>query len=158
VPATFGKLTGGGVSVELWVLPDHALFGETLFSTRDSRRGIRVGTLSVKGEWTVRVELYDGDRQVVWQAAPGVFQNDRLHHVVFICDAVAGVAVAVVDGVYCDGGEKQESGLGFIPAGLGTVDVTGRARISGRVKHVRLYDRAISTSEAVGNFRAGVTP
>jgi len=158
VPATFGKLTGGGVSVELWVLPGHALFGETLFSTRGSRRGIRVGTLSAKGEWTLRVDLYDGNRQVVWQTAPGVFRNDRLHHVVFICDAVAGVAAAVVDGAYCDGGEKQESGLGFIPAGFGTVDVTGRARISGRVKHVRLYDRAISTSEAAGNFRAGATP
>jgi len=158
VPATFGKLTGGGVSVELWVLPNHALFGETLFSTQEGRRGIRAGTLSVKGEWTVRVELYDGDRQVMWQADHGVLQNDRLHHVVFICDAVAGFVVAVVDGVYCDGGEKRASGLGSIPAGLGTVDVTGRARISGRVRHVRLYDRALRISEAVGNFRAGVTP
>lgn len=156
VPPEFGSFAGGGLSVELWVTPDFAAPGETLFSTRKGRRGIRVGTTSVKGLLVLRIELYDGDRQVVWHADPEVLRKDLLHHVVFVCDAVAGRLGAVVDGKVCDGGEKRFYGWGEIPAGLWAVSASERARISASVKQARLYDRALRTSEAVGNFRAGL--
>ena len=156
VPPAFGSLAGGGLSVELWVTPDHAAPGETLFTTRKGRRGVRVGTVSVRDLLVMRIELYDGDRQVVWYADPGVLQKDRLHHVVFVCDAAAGFVGAVVDGRYCDGGEKRVYGWGEVPAGLWAVAASERARVSAGVKQARLYDRALRTSEAVGNFRAGL--
>lgn len=155
VPPTFGNLDGGGLSVELWVTPEHTTWGETLFSTRKGLRGVRVGTASSKGLLTMRIELYDGNRQVVWHTDPGALQKDRLHHVVFVCDAVAGLVGGIIDGIYCDGGEKRAYGWAEIPMALCTVAAADQAKVSASVKQIRLYDRALSTSEAVGNFRAG---
>jgi len=155
VSPTFGCWSGGGLSVELWMVPSHAAMGETLFSTRRGRHGVRVGAANSKGQFLMRIELYDGDRQIVWHADPVVLRKDRLLHVVFVCDVVAGMVCGFVDGKFCDGYEIRGYGWGDVPAGLWTVAASERAKVSASVKQARLYERPLRTSEAVGNFRAG---
>jgi hypothetical protein len=155
VPASFGDLERGGLTVDLWVQIDNVASKEILVSTVKGRRGMRVVTTAVQREPTVQIELYDGDRQAVWQTDPGLIKNDRLQHIVFLCDTRADVIGVVVDGVYCDGGEKRPFGWGRIPPGMNPVAGAEQATMSGSVRRIRLYDRVLHTSEAVGNFRAG---
>ncbi|HNX33191.1 MAG TPA: exo-alpha-sialidase [Kiritimatiellia bacterium] len=154
VPEAFGALAGGGLSVELTFRSDNMAEGLTLFSTADGRRGVRVSTARIANEPTVQIELSDGDCRAVWAADPESLATRRTHHAVFTCDFAAGVIGVIVDGRYCDGGEKRPFGWGRIPSALGPVAASPRARVAGEVKHIRLYGRALRTSEAIGNFRA----
>lgn len=152
---TFGDLDSGGLTVEMWLEIDNVAVRQTLLSTLTGRRGVRVATTSLRREPTLQIELVDGDREAVWQADAGVLKNDRLHHVVFICDTRAKAVSVVVDGAFCDGGEKRPFGWGPLPAGLNHMAAAGHATVSDSVRRARLYDRALRTSEAVANFRAG---
>src|SRR5262249_42881011 len=65
----------------------------------------------------------------------------------------------VVDGVLNDGGAVRQYGWGRFPADLGDVNGLERVRLAptllGRLRTVRVYDRALRVSEAVGNHRGG---
>jgi len=67
----------------------------------------------------------------------------------------------VVDGALCDGGTHRQFGWGrFSPhlQGANGADVLriGPA-LDGEVLGLRIYGRALRTSEAIGNWRADVT-
>jgi hypothetical protein len=64
----------------------------------------------------------------------------------------------VIDGVLNDGGEQRQFGWGrFSPTFR---DANGAAQLrlpqKGAIQRLRIYSRALRTSEAVGNYRAGV--
>jgi hypothetical protein len=65
----------------------------------------------------------------------------------------------VVDGVLNDGGAIREFGWGRFPFEMGDVNgarqVKFTPKIFGVVEHLRVYNRYLRTSEAVGLFRAG---
>jgi hypothetical protein len=62
----------------------------------------------------------------------------------------------VVDGVLCDGGDQRQFGWGRFSPHLRTPAGSPLLTIAPAVKSLRLYGRALRTSEAVGNFRAGL--
>jgi hypothetical protein len=74
-------------------------------------------------------------------------------HVVVIVDGGPKIVTWIVDGVLNDGGTVRDYGWGrFDPA---MEDVNGSAsKLSGNVSGLRVYTRALRTSEAVGNWRA----
>ncbi len=154
VPQPFGSLSDGGLSVDLSFNVDYASLGETLFSTFNGRRGVRVITVKTATDATLQIELFDGDCRTVWQADPELLQPHKSHHAVFACDFSAGVISVVVDRQYCDGGEKRPFGWGRIPCVMGPVSGSACAKVAGSVQRVRLYSRALRTSEAIGNCRA----
>ena len=64
----------------------------------------------------------------------------------------------VVDGVFNDGGALREYGWGRLPKELGDVngaDARVAGKLFGQLSRLRLYNRYLRTSEAVGNWRAG---
>ena len=83
----------------------------------------------------------------------------QLHHVVAIVDGGPKVITFVVDGALCDGGEFRQFGWGRLnpnyrgPQGDSTLRI--RQTLDDEVVGVRLYGRALRTSEAIGNFRHG---
>ena len=81
------------------------------------------------------------------------------HHVVFIVDAAAHIALAVVDGFLCDGGRDKLRGWTWLPNNLTTVhpaeSFVWGGDYGGEVLGGRWYSRAISVTDAVGNSRAG---
>ena len=157
VPSAFGNLDGGGFTVELWLELDAAASaGDVLFDTVKGPRGVRVAAVGSAREPALQIDVYDGNRQAQWQTDAGVIKDGRLHHVAFVCDTRADLLCAVVDGVFCDGGEKRPFGWGRLPSGLRPVAASERASLSGSVRHIRLYARPLRTSEVVGNFRAGI--
>ncbi len=102
----------------------------------------------------MRIELGDGFRTAAWQTDPGVLEVGKRVVVDFICDCSAGLVMTVVDGVFCDGGEVRAQGWGRLPGDLGEPKGSYQAWVDPQVSTLRLYNRPIRTSEAVGNFRA----
>lgn len=58
-----------------------------------------------------------------------------------------------------DGGAARQNGWGRIDPALGDVNGLPRATLApalyGEVKTLRIYDRALTTSETIGNFHHG---
>ncbi len=94
-----------------------------------------------------------------WACDPGTLsaQTGQKHHIVFIVDGGPKVISVVVDGVLCDGGEARQFGWGRFSPNLRDVNGSPVLRIApslhGNLALVRLYDRALRTSEAVANYR-----
>jgi len=156
LPREFGDFSHGGLTVELCFSLETSAPGQALFSSQDKGgQGVRVVTSELDGAPTLAVELCDGGRVAVWHTDPGVLQAGRRQHVAFICDFSAGVVMAVADGVLCDGGETRQYGWGRLPLDMGEVKGAAHATLGAQVTCLRLYNRPLRTSEAVGNFRAG---
>ncbi|MEI7901406.1 MAG: LamG-like jellyroll fold domain-containing protein [bacterium] len=156
VPQGFGELAQGGFTVELWTKLDAVTPGLTLFSTMEKNgQGVRVMTAEIEGQPTLELELCDGGRVASWHTDPGVLQGGKLQHVVFVCDFSAAVISVIADGVFCDGGAARQYGWGRLPLEMGDVKGAYQALLAPAVQGLRLYNRPLRTSEAVGNFRAG---
>ena len=156
VPKTFGELTHGGLTVELWTKLGAVAPGQTLFSTMDKNgQGVRVLTAELGEQPTLEIELGDGSRVASWHTDPGVVQANKPLHVVFVCDFSASVISVIADGVFLDGGVARQYGWGRIPADMGDVKGSFQALLAPQVVGLRLYERPLHTYEAVANFRAG---
>lgn len=73
---------------------------------------------------------------------------------VFIVDGSPDVISVVVDGQLCDGNMKRQWGFGRIPHELGDVNTGSPMQIDNHVESLRIYDRSLTTAEAVSNYRA----
>lgn len=110
--------------------------------------------LTAEADGSVRLWLSDGRTEVTWASDPGLVRAGQSHHVTAIVDGGPKIVSFVVDGVLCDGGQTRQFGWGrFSPHFRGPTAVA-TVRINAAVKRLRLYGRALRTSEAVGNYRA----
>jgi hypothetical protein len=80
----------------------------------------------------------------------------KLHHVVVVVDGGPKIITFVVDGCLCDGGEFRQFGWGRFSPHLRSANGGKTLRVGPALKALRIYNRALRTSEAVGNFRAGL--
>ena len=151
----------GGFSIECWVRFDELTRGQVLLDTRDdTNQGLRIATT---GRSTLELSMSDGTRRAAWESdpgtGPGTLRVGAWQHVVFIVDAGPRIISVVIDGVFNDGGALREYGWGRFGADLGDVNGSPKATIAptlfGDLRAVRIYDRPLRTSEAVGNFRVG---
>lgn len=130
--------------------------GQVILDSRDAAdRGYVLRTNDRRG---VRFEMCDGWQSAFWDCDQGLLQTNREHQLVVSVDGPAKVICFVVDGALCDGGAERAFGFGrFNPdfkeiSGGPAVQVA--PALHGKLSHVRIYDRALRTSEAVGNLRA----
>jgi len=147
----------GGFSVGVWVRFDSPAAGQRVLDGRDAEdRGFALATTENK---TLRLHLSDGKTETAWETDPGVLPAGEWHHVFATVDGGPKIITFVVDGRLGDGGEVRRRGWGRFPNTLGRAAGAGAIRVAprlrGRVGRVRIYDRPLRTSEAVGNFRAG---
>ena len=161
---------GGGFAVDLWVALENLASGQILLDSRG--RGGSGITVTTTQTASLRLDMSDGRAATRWDSDPGLLRTGQLHHVVFIVDGGPKLISVVVDGVLCDGGRNDKRRFGYgrflqtryrqrfsdkkEPAPeIG--DVTGGEtfRIAPAVKGLRLYNRCLRTSEAIGNWRAG---
>jgi hypothetical protein len=145
-----------GFTVEVVVRFADLAPGQILLDSRDAAgRGY---VLKTGDRQTVRFEMCDGWQSAFWDCDAGLLQTGKVHHVMVGIDARAKVMTFVMDGVLCDGGAQRQFGFGRFHPNL--KDVSGERTLQvapdlhGELLHVRLYNRALRTSEAVGNFRA----
>jgi len=146
-----------GFTLELWVRFDALAPGQVLLdSRRENGRGVCLHT-ALGG--AVEIILNDGRTENRWDCDPGILEVGKLHHVAAIVDGGPKIITFVVDGRLCDGGEYRQFGWGRFSPHLR--DANGGETLwigpdfQGEVKTLRIYDRQLRTSEAIGNFRAG---
>jgi hypothetical protein len=108
----------------------------------------------------VEIILNDGRTENRWASDPGSIQPRRLKHVVVVVDGGPKIITFVMDGQLSDGGEHRQFGWGRFSPSLQGASGGATLRIApgldGDVLHLRVYDRYLRTSEAIGNFRAGL--
>lgn len=145
-----------GLSLDVWLQLESLEAGQVLLDSRDpSGRGILL-TTTEKG--TLRIALNDGRQTAVWDADEGVLVVGKPQHIVITVDGGPKIITFVVNGVLCDGGDERQFGWGRFSPTLRTPIGAAEMKLDRGVKSLRIYGRALRTSEAVGNFQAGLNP
>lgn len=152
--------SGGGWTMDGWLRMRELSPGQVIFDARDLRgKGV---ALTFSNRFTLKLTLSDGQRESSWESDPGTYpgtlKTNTWQHFAVTVDGQAKLITFVIDAVLNDGGAVRQYGWGRIDPALG--DVNGASRVTlapalyGEVKTLRFYDRALTTSEVVGNFRA----
>jgi hypothetical protein len=148
-----------GFSADIWLRLESLDPGQVILDNRTpTGQGF---CLQTTARDTLEIVLNDGRTENRWDTDPELLQEGKLHHVVVIVDGGPKVISFVVDGMLSDGGTARQFGWGRFSPHLRGVKGAGVLRIrpvtdTCRVMSVRLYNRALRTSEAVGNYRAGM--
>ncbi|MFP3903058.1 MAG: exo-alpha-sialidase [Armatimonadota bacterium] len=146
-----------GVSIGLWLRLDGLEPGQVLLDWRDDRN--IGGIVRTTGDQSIALYVNDGTTRFTWDTDPGSIAADWWHHVVITMDGGPFITTAVVNGQLCDGGAEREFGWARFEHALSRLHGSGALEIApemyGEVAGVRIYDRPLLTSEAVGNYRAG---
>jgi hypothetical protein len=157
----------GGFALELWLQLDSLRPGQIVVDSRAAAKG--AGFVVTTAEYgALRLELTDGRNRTAWTCDPGRLTPGQRHQVVFNVDVAPRLISIVVDGVLCDGGDHAHYGytrygdVGLKPTGKEIGDINGGplriapGGLAGQVHHVRFYSRYLTTTEMIGNFRAGI--
>ncbi len=143
----------GGFSMDIWLELSRAQPGRILLDARNGKgKGV---ALVLDEDNAVRLEMSDGRKWSGLVSDAGLLLQNRLHHVAVIVDSGPRIVTFIVDGRLCDGGEQREYGWSRFHAELADVNGKESVRLSRDVKQLRIYGRALRTSEAIANFHAG---
>lgn len=144
-----------GFSMDMWVRFDSLAPGSILLdTTTETGKGLR---LELTRRGTLEILMNDGRMENRWDSDP-VFETGRLHHIAIIVDAGPRIISFIIDGKFCDGGEYRQFGWGRFSMNLRDARGGEFLRIApefdGHIRKLRIYDRALTTSEAIGNYNA----
>jgi len=158
-----GKDLRAGFSLDLRLKFNSLEAGQEILDSRDAAgKGICVSTTA---SGTIRITLNDGRSESSWECDPGVLAPGKTHQVAIIVDGGPKIITFVVDGVLCDGSDHRQFGWGRFSPHLRAPNPDPQAndrppllriapKMNGSVESLRIYNRALRTSEAVGNWRA----
>jgi hypothetical protein len=148
-----GKDWRTGFSLDLWVRLESFSPETALLDTRaNDGKGLLISATEAA---TIRITLNDGRQESSWASDRGALQPGQPQHVVVTVDSGPKIITFVVNGVLCDGGDERQFGWGRFSPTLRAPNGAATLKIARAVQSLRLYQRALRTSEAVGNFRAG---
>ncbi len=147
-----------GFAVDLWFRLDSLAPGQSLLDNRtENGQGF---CLQITDRETVEIVLNDGRTENRWDCDPGLLQIGQSHHLAVSVDGGPKIITFVVDGVLCDGGDFRQFGWGryspYLRGANGADILRIGPSLQGKVAALRVYDRALHTTEAIGNFRAGM--
>jgi hypothetical protein len=157
---------GGGFSLDFWVKLDSLDEGQRLLDARDPNgNGLSVYTtdrgtiqLSLRGPFGSKTLEDFGIAEASWDCDAGRLQTGRWHHVGIVVDGGPKIISFIIDGVFNDGGDRRQFGWARFPADLRAVPCSDKltlgSRLRGEMKDLRIYNRALRTSEIIGNWRA----
>jgi hypothetical protein len=144
----------GGFSLDLWLRLDSLAPGQVIL---DSRTEAGKGILVVLAEGgAIRITLNDGRQQSSWESDRGTVAAGKSQHAVITVDGGPKIITFVTNGVLCDGGDVRQFGWGRFSPTLRAPNGSATLKIASSVRSLRIYTRPLRTSEAVGNWRAGV--
>lgn len=149
----------GGFTVQMKIRLETLNAGQTILDSRTGAKGAGVAvTTTPKG--SLAISFSDGRLAATWNVDRGLLKAKRWHDVAFIIDGGPGIVSCIVDGRFCDGGTHvRQYGWGRFDRKVtrvsgGTLSILPGSDAQLRV--LRIYTRAIRTSEAVKNWRAGL--
>jgi hypothetical protein len=154
-------MEGGGFAIDFWVKFRELSPGQTILDARDSSgKGIAITSTDRS---TLQIVLNDGKVKSAWDSdpgtAPGTLKVGYWQHVAVVVDGGPKIITWIVDGVCNDGGAVREFGWGRFDPALRDVNGASTVKIApaifGQLRKLRIYDRYLRTSQAIGNYRAG---
>jgi len=150
-------LKDGSLSVEILFDINELNPNQIILDNTDlNGNGIKVGMNSRR---TVEITLQDGEIKASFDTDPGIVKEGR-NHVVFVVDGEANLITSIVNGKLCDGGRYRFQGWSWFSSDIFLVNGNGYFRIAssfdGSVKKLRVYERRLTTSEAISNYRSEV--
>lgn len=147
-----GMRTRNGITVDFVIDLAGWKPKEVVLSNMNTRRqGFQIATTD---DGRLEILLADGRTESCWRSDAGWFRPNTPHHCTFVVDAGPGIVTVCVDGQLDDGGIDRQFGWGRFNSQLTHLNGSAVLSASPHIKMLRLYDRALRTSEAVGNFRA----
>jgi hypothetical protein len=146
-----------GFSISMWLRLDSLREGQVILDNRtQDGHGLCIQTTRRE---TVEIVMNDGRTESRWDCDPGTLEPGRLHHVAVNVDGGPKVISFVVDGRFCDGGHFRQFGWGRFSPNLRDVNGAPTLRVApsldGKLTALRVYNRCLTTTEAIGNWRAG---
>jgi hypothetical protein len=161
-----------GLTIEMAFTLSDASADQVLLDSRSRDEGAGCFVTTTRTD-ALRLTITDGKRRRrVLETDAGVIRSNQPHHVVFILDGAADVMWALLDGRVCDGGAQRQFGWARLdtdypgsdprpPRRQGAVEgvtlgpgMRIAPALKGAVSLLRLYGRALTTSEAIANHRA----
>ncbi|MBO9641144.1 MAG: exo-alpha-sialidase, partial [Siphonobacter aquaeclarae] len=153
------SLKDGAFTIEIWANIKDLSPGQILLDTRKDNTGSGVW-ISVSRFRTLQLSISDGSVTSEWDTDRGVIRKGTLQHFVFVADGAPNIITTIVDGKLGDGGKYRRRGWGWFDEKLERVNGGNYLIISkefqSQIKRVRMYDRYLTTSEAIGNFNSGM--
>ncbi|MBI1895952.1 MAG: exo-alpha-sialidase [Acidobacteria bacterium] len=147
-----------GFSIDLWAALRDLSSGQAMIDNR-TRDGKGLVLRTAAGG-AVEIVMNDGQTENRWASDPGVLTPGKLHHITVTVDGGPKIISVVIDGKLCDGGDARQFGWGRFSPNLRSANGGPALRIgeglSGEIRRLRIYGRALRTSEAIANFRAGM--
>lgn len=142
-----------GFSLDMWLQLGSSVAGRVLLDTRmENGQGLVV---QHKGQGQLSIWMDDGRTQAGWDSVPQMVSVGKRHHVVIIVDGGPKIIRFIVDGRLDDGASYRQFGWGRFSPHLQHANGASRLLVDGAIESVRLYGRALRTSQAVAHFRAG---
>ena len=152
--------TRGGFTIDFRMRLRELTGGQVILDARQKKKGI---ALVVSDHSTIQLILHDGKQEFTWDSDPGIHPGtlkvNEWQHVTVVVDGGPKIVSFIVDGVLNDGGAVRDYGWDRFPMEMGDVNglkpVKFGSKLFGEVSHLRIYNRYLRTSEAVGNWRSG---
>lgn len=120
----------------------------------DSRDSTGKGILVVQtADGRIKITLNDEMTENSWDSDAVLSHGP--HHIGIVVDSGPRIISFVIDGRFCDGDGKRMFGFGRFSGYLRNVNTDVPAVLSRDVMLLNIYDRALMTSELIGNYRAG---
>lgn len=156
--SSFPSLETNGLSIDLWLETKEWIPNEIILDNRDEKgNGLKI---SVTAKRTIQVCIQDNGKSCEWDTDPGVVKGGKPQHVVFVIDEASDLITSVVNGKLCDGGRYRFLGWTRFDKQINNINGSYRLRIlpdfSGKIRSLRIYNRYLTTSEAISNFKAGI--
>jgi hypothetical protein len=149
--------TNSGFALDMRLAFKDITPGQVILDSRDDKgKGI---ALMVAKDGAVKLQFSDGkNKPGSWTSDPGLLRAGQMHHITVIIDGGPNIITFVVDGQLCDGGTSRQYGWGRFDAKISDVNGSDRLRLSpsfaGQIAGLRIYDRALRTSQAVANYQS----
>lgn len=158
-----------GFALELWARFENLAPWQVLFDSRGPEgRGLFVQLtdrstlkLTIIGRAWGAPGSQNGNGLVesACECDTALLQAGKQHQILFNIDGGPKLMTVMIDGVLCDGGANRQFGWHrFHPALMhpnGAEQAILAPSLNGTLKKLRIYNRYLLTSEAVGNWRAG---
>jgi hypothetical protein len=102
----------------------------------------------------LELTLFDGRSRSAWTSSSKRIQPGAAHHVCIIIDGGPKTISFVIDGAFDDGGEEKQFGFGLFNCHFHSLNGGEQIRLGDTLQSLRIYGRALMTSEAVQHHRA----
>ena len=149
-----------GISVDLQMELSSPAPEQIIFELKgENRKSI---TMQTGNYGDVEVIMSDGDIISRWSSDPGIIPPYGKHNIIVTLDNGPKIIQFIIDGIVCNGNQSRQFGWGrynsemrdFSPSSLLTGNLIKRdVNVTGKLYHLKLYNKAIMNTEAIGNQR-----